>query len=187
MKDETNKVYTIRSNDFPDILLYYQLMISTLMHYFLESQSSEIDFFFFFRTDKLQYVQEIFRSFFLILFKTYHFWIFVLLFFCVHSNFQEDLNNTILKSAEFGTHGVVFWGDHNDTRNCYELKDYVIKALGPAVVTAREGAQACSKRVCSGRGRCVGKILSCTSETCSCRCFRGWKGDDCSKQTSDYI
>ncbi|XP_071491643.1 hyaluronidase-1-like [Diadema antillarum] len=121
----------------------------------------------------------------------------------------EDLNATILTSAELGTHGVVFWGDAYDNGNrqaCLELRDYIEKALGPTLLMARDGAEACSSRVCSGHGRCVGKILSCPgtsrlnrkrpelmpvlnsgsqsgefAESCSCRCFHGWHGDDCSR------
>eukprot|EP00057_Strongylocentrotus_purpuratus_P023628 XP_011678102.1 PREDICTED: hyaluronidase isoform X1 [Strongylocentrotus purpuratus] len=110
----------------------------------------------------------------------------------------EDLNNTILTSAEFGTHGVVLWGDNYDdktSQSCQELRDYVIKALGPTVVMAKEGAESCSRRVCSGRGRCVGEILTCvkgdhgekkknigeTDSVCTCRCFVGWQGYDCSE------
>ncbi|XP_071491505.1 hyaluronidase-like [Diadema antillarum] len=76
----------------------------------------------------------------------------------------EDLNATILTSAEFGTHGVVFWGSVQDDGNrqtCLELRDYIETALGPTLLMARDGAEACSSRVCSGHGRCVGKILSC--------------------------
>ncbi|XP_054768823.2 hyaluronidase-like [Lytechinus pictus] len=108
----------------------------------------------------------------------------------------EDLNNTILTSAEFGTNGVIFWGDNYDSKvgSCQELRQYIIDALGPTVVLAREGATACSKRVCSGQGRCVGDILTCSKgddrqngkrsqkkvSVCTCRCFVGWQGYDCS-------
>ncbi|XP_030842908.1 hyaluronidase-like [Strongylocentrotus purpuratus] len=109
----------------------------------------------------------------------------------------EDLNHTILTSAEFGTHGIVFWGDNYDDgtlQTCQELRDYVINALGPVVVMAREGAGSCSNKVCSGQGRCVGEILTCgkgdhrqkrkkrevKDSVCTCRCFVGWQGYDCS-------
>ncbi|XP_071501941.1 hyaluronidase-1-like [Diadema antillarum] len=119
----------------------------------------------------------------------------------------EDLNNTILLSAEMGTNGVVFWGDNNDDRTmqtCKGLQDYIRNALGPVVAMSRKGAATCSARVCSGNGRCVGNILTCGKDpagvdggrywtvgdkfpeegvkmdVCSCRCFRGWTGKDCS-------
>ncbi|XP_072176267.1 hyaluronidase-1-like [Diadema setosum] len=118
----------------------------------------------------------------------------------------EDLNNTILLSAEMGTNGVVLWGDNIDDRfnqTCKELQDYVRNALGPVVAMSREGAATCSARVCSGHGRCVGNILTCGKDpggvdggrywtvgdelpgkgvkmdVCTCRCFRGWTGKDC--------
>lgn len=119
----------------------------------------------------------------------------------------EDLNHTILTSAEFGTNGVVFWGDNYDDRTaqtCQELNDYITKALGPILLMAREGATACSERVCSGTGRCVGHVLTCSkggrmpklktgedfvrlfgSDVCSCRCFIGWEGSDCSVPVKD--
>ncbi|XP_041461684.1 hyaluronidase-1-like [Lytechinus variegatus] len=113
----------------------------------------------------------------------------------------EDLNNTILQSAEFGTNGVILWGNASDVstaQECTQLRSYIINALGPTVMMSRNGAESCSKRICSGNGRCVGDILTCRSagrprdlmkagvdqdhgeNTCSCRCFRGWKGYTCS-------
>nr|XP_054753207.1 hyaluronidase-like [Lytechinus pictus] len=113
----------------------------------------------------------------------------------------EDLNNTILQSAKFGTNGVILWGETLDVstvEECSQLRSYIINALGPTVVMSRKGAESCSMRICSGNGRCVGDILACRSadrprdpmkvgvdqghgeNTCSCRCFRGWEGDTCS-------
>ena len=79
---------------------------------------------------------------------------------------QENLNDTILMSAELGVDGVIFWGDNlddNSAEACSHLQSYIKSALGPTVMMSQEGAESCSKRICSGKGRCVGDILTCGS------------------------
>ena len=74
------------------------------------------------------------------------------------------MNATILRSAEEGLSGIVIWGDPNDTESvesCKQLQSYVKTALGPTVKLTIEAATNCSKRLCSGNGRCKGKILQC--------------------------
>ncbi|XP_072043620.1 hyaluronidase-1-like [Amphiura filiformis] len=81
----------------------------------------------------------------------------------LHYNLKT-LNDTILKSAESGLSGVVLWGDYNDTDSreaCQQLKQYVRDALGPTITITSMAATNCSLRLCSGHGRCSGKILQC--------------------------
>ncbi|XP_011667341.2 hyaluronidase 1 [Strongylocentrotus purpuratus] len=122
----------------------------------------------------------------------------------------ENLNDTILQSAELGVDGVIFWGDNFDDKSaeaCSHLQSYIKSALGPTVRMSQEGAESCSKRICSGKGRCVGDILKCggtrrlpagarrkgTEEgdrggnVCTCRCFRGWTGKDCSVPVKEKL
>ncbi|XP_022080854.1 hyaluronidase-1-like isoform X3 [Acanthaster planci] len=120
----------------------------------------------------------------------------------------EDLRNSILLSAEQGLAGVVFWGDNNDTSNraaCLDLQGYIKAALGPLVQKTTKAAARCSAALCSGHGRCVGKILECVPKgvqalsrtpsrvtgsanvtfvekmpsECRCQCYEGWNGDNC--------
>ena len=85
--------------------------------------------------------------------------------FCIFSFVQQNtLNATILRSAEEGLSGIVIWGDHHDIKSmesCKQLQSYVKTALGPTVKLTIEAATNCSKRLCSGNGRCKGKILQC--------------------------
>ncbi|XP_038049133.1 hyaluronidase-1-like [Patiria miniata] len=114
----------------------------------------------------------------------------------------EDMNNSILLPAEQGLAGVVFWGDNNDTSNraaCLGLQKDVKLALGPLVLKTTQAAARCSASLCSGNGRCVGKILECISgapsgvtpgriskfgakksSACRCQCYNGWSGTNCS-------
>ncbi len=112
----------------------------------------------------------------------------------------EDLKNTVLVSAEKGLNGVIFWGDHNDTRDktaCVELKAYIQSALGPLVRNITQAASCCASTLCNNRGRCTGKILECCERTaphrgpsemnwssvdkCQCACYAGWSGPNCNK------
>lgn len=118
---------------------------------------------------------------------------------------KTDLKNSILLAAELGCDGVVFWGDHNDSRSlqaCQELQSYVNSTLGPFVKGVTEAATLCSQRVCSGRGRCVGNIMACSDnfknqdgwsnayigpqhsgqKACRCSCYKGWQGTACNKK-----
>ncbi|XP_038046604.1 hyaluronidase-1-like [Patiria miniata] len=120
----------------------------------------------------------------------------------------EDMYNSILLPAEQGLAGVVFWGDNNDTSNraaCLGLQKDVKLALGPLVLKTTQAAARCSASLCSGHGRCVGKILECIphqkdisgapsgvtkgrifsfgakkSSKCRCQCYDGWGGPNCS-------
>ncbi|KAJ8021364.1 Hyaluronidase-1 [Holothuria leucospilota] len=121
---------------------------------------------------------------------------------------KKDLNNTVLQSAQMGSSGVVFWGAGYDTHSvslCLELQSYINSTLGPFVKNLIDATVLCSDEICSGNGRCVGKILECaghlkqrervneldvnmrdgyerwqqTLMPCSCQCYKGWKGSFC--------
>ncbi|XP_022110557.1 hyaluronidase-1-like [Acanthaster planci] len=122
----------------------------------------------------------------------------------------EHLRDTILLSAEMGVSGVVLWDAYNDTKTregCIEVQSYIASALGPLVKTTTDAALECSQSICSGHGRCVGKILTCAKTAppiefirnslkravftglllsalphhdCACQCYHGWRGNDCS-------
>ncbi|PIK42512.1 putative hyaluronidase [Apostichopus japonicus] len=123
---------------------------------------------------------------------------------------KEDLNATILQSAQMGCSGVVFWGSNNDTHtseSCSQLQSYLQVSLGPWVKRVTDAASLCSLNICSANGRCVGDILTCASSwqklegkgthekeilgmrdnrgkqslfPCTCDCYEGWSGTSCS-------
>lgn len=123
---------------------------------------------------------------------------------------KNDLNVTVLQAAEMGLSGIVFWGSKNDTHtaeSCLQVQSYLNSTLGPFVKEIIDATTICSADICSGNGRCVGKVLECadlllrrkesvnwsgTSEQwkhtvtpCSCQCYKGWKGLACD-QSSEY-
>lgn len=113
----------------------------------------------------------------------------------------DDLVTTVGQSVYLGMSGVVFWGDGTEEASyklCVELKDYVQEILGPLVRNVTQEAEQCSKRLCSGNGRCFipsddsksSRQMSNTSNFLGfnwmdfsgfiqCRCYPGWSGPRC--------
>ena len=108
---------------------------------------------------------------------------------------------TVAQSAEYGTAGVVIWGDHLSARtriDCLELQTFIDEFLGPLVRNVTEIAQDCSAKFCNWHGRCnfqlepavyaeplelgLAQDLTDKWKFVRCNCYRGWSGASCDKQ-----
>ena len=64
-----------------------------------------------------------------------------------------------------GVSGIVIWLPSADTTSkerCNQIQLYIKEALGPIIKSTIDAADKCSQNLCSGNGRCVGKIMTCT-------------------------
>lgn len=114
---------------------------------------------------------------------------------------HRDLVATVGQSADLGTAGIVFWADGRGDRSrelCLELKHYIKTTLGPYVLSVSRSAQECSKKHCSGNGRCfiptdyylsvqkesgmtgfLGLNWEASAVHFKCQCYTGWSGNSC--------
>lgn len=73
--------------------------------------------------------------------------------------FQMDLENAIGQTVDFGSAGLILWGNHYDERTsreiCLKYNEYVNKKLGPYINLLTEELEACSRHKCFSNGRCV--------------------------------
>ena len=78
--------------------------------------------------------------------------------------FQDDLENAIGQTVDFGSAGLILWGNHYDERTsreiCLKYNDYVNNKLGPYITLLTEELETCSKHKCFSNGRCVEEAVA---------------------------
>ncbi|XP_028393693.1 uncharacterized protein LOC114518013 [Dendronephthya gigantea] len=77
---------------------------------------------------------------------------------------EDDLENAIGQAVNFGSAGLILWGNHYDEHTsreiCLKYNDYVNNKLGPYITLRTEEQNACSREKCFSNGRCVEKSVA---------------------------
>ena len=77
---------------------------------------------------------------------------------------EDDLENAIGQAVDFGSAGLILWGNHHDERTsreiCLKYNNYVNGKLGPYISMLTEELETCSKLKCFSNGRCVERALA---------------------------